>query len=258
MNDFIVEKHCKKPVLKNPYLIEGLPGIGNVARIAVDFLIDKTKAKKYLTLYSKSFPNSIFINDDSTLELPSVEFYYAKSKGKDFIFVIGDFQPVNEKDSYNLAEEILRLSNSLGIKQIITLGGIGLPDEPDKPKVHATVTNKKYFKQLKTAGALLDGNKKVKIVIGIAGLLLGLGKIKGFDGFALLGETFAHPMHIGVKTSKEILNVLIKYLNLNVSLHDLSKEIKQDIKELKDEMNLMNQALKKDQKTQENVGGYIG
>ena len=32
--------------IKNPILIAGLPGIGNVGKIAVDFLIEEMKAKK--------------------------------------------------------------------------------------------------------------------------------------------------------------------------------------------------------------------
>ena len=36
----------KKPKLNNPILIEGLPGIGNVGKLAVEHLIEMTKAKK--------------------------------------------------------------------------------------------------------------------------------------------------------------------------------------------------------------------
>ena len=35
----------KIPKLDNPVFIEGLPGIGNVGKVAVDFLIDEIKAK---------------------------------------------------------------------------------------------------------------------------------------------------------------------------------------------------------------------
>ena len=34
------------PKLNNPLFIEGLPGIGNVGKIAVDFLVEELKAKK--------------------------------------------------------------------------------------------------------------------------------------------------------------------------------------------------------------------
>ena len=37
-----------KVKIKDPVLIEGLPGMGNVGKIAVDFLIDVLNAKKLL------------------------------------------------------------------------------------------------------------------------------------------------------------------------------------------------------------------
>ena len=37
----------KKPRLKDPIFIEGLPGIGNVGKLAVEHLIEITKAIKF-------------------------------------------------------------------------------------------------------------------------------------------------------------------------------------------------------------------
>jgi len=36
------------PKLKDPILIEGLPGIGNVGKVAVDFMIDELGAVKII------------------------------------------------------------------------------------------------------------------------------------------------------------------------------------------------------------------
>ena len=64
MIKFVVKEHMKKvPKMKNPVLIEGLPGIGNVGKIAIDFLIDELKPNLVYTLYSYSFPHSVYIND---------------------------------------------------------------------------------------------------------------------------------------------------------------------------------------------------
>ena len=70
----------KKPKLKNPILIEGLPGIGNVGKLAVEHLIDSTKSIKFAELYSKDFPPQVFINTDGTIELVKNEFYYWNAK----------------------------------------------------------------------------------------------------------------------------------------------------------------------------------
>ena len=43
-----IVQFAKTPKLYKPIFIEGLPGIGNVGKVAVDFLIDEFKAKNYM------------------------------------------------------------------------------------------------------------------------------------------------------------------------------------------------------------------
>ena len=58
--DYVTIRYIdKKPKLKNPILIEGLPGIGNVGKLAVEHLIDKTNAVKFAEIYSKDFPPQV-------------------------------------------------------------------------------------------------------------------------------------------------------------------------------------------------------
>ena len=45
MSTWRIDSIGKKPKLNNPIFVEGLPGIGNVGKVAVDFLIDELKAK---------------------------------------------------------------------------------------------------------------------------------------------------------------------------------------------------------------------
>ena len=53
MNVVTVKYVDKKPMLDNPILIEGLPGIGNVGKLAVEHLIETTNAKKFAERYEK-------------------------------------------------------------------------------------------------------------------------------------------------------------------------------------------------------------
>jgi uncharacterized protein (TIGR00162 family) len=220
--ELIIKKE-KVPSLKGAVLVEGLPGIGNVARIATDFLIEKLNAKRFMTIYSYSFPNSVFINQDSTVELPKIELYY--SKKPKIVILIGDAQPVDEQDSYVLAEKIVDIVKKLGIKEIITLGGIGLPHEPQKPKVFGATNNKKIIGKFKKHGVIFDGATTVGIIIGATGLLLGMAKLKKMNAVALLAQTFGNPAYFGFRASKSILEVLMKYFGIKYSLKDIEKEI---------------------------------
>jgi len=58
-----ITKEGKEPNLNNPLFIEGLPGIGNVGKIAVDFLVEEFKAKKLYSFFSNKFPHSVFVNE---------------------------------------------------------------------------------------------------------------------------------------------------------------------------------------------------
>lgn len=55
----------KVPKLSNVILIEGLPGIGNVGKIAIDFIVNELKAKSFADISSYDMPNSVFVNEKS-------------------------------------------------------------------------------------------------------------------------------------------------------------------------------------------------
>lgn len=238
-------KHCRTPRMKSAVLIEGLPGIGNVARICADYLIDKLKARKIFSLYSTTLPNYIFIDEDNFAEMPCIEFYHAFRGDKDLVFVVGDVQPMDDSKSHELAAEILGVCEKLGVKTIITLGGIGLKKEAAKIKVHAAVTDESFIKDLKKCGAVFEGNRTVSVIVGAAGILLGWGQVDGLKGFSLLAETQLNPGHVGIRPARQVLKVLLKYLDVKVSLAGLDKEIKEFEKFSKGKMRALKRTLPK-------------
>jgi len=129
----------KKPELKDGVLIEGLPGIGNVGKVAVDFIGEEVNAIPLYDIFSYTFPHSVFVNEKNLVELPRVQMSYSKN----FVFLTGDVQPIDEVSSYEFTEAILNVCEDLGITSIITLGGIGLQAIPKKPKVYITGNSKK-------------------------------------------------------------------------------------------------------------------
>jgi len=218
----------KKPNLKNSVLIVGLPGIGNVGKVSVDFIIDELKAKKIYELFSYSFPHSVFVNEDNLVELPSIEIFHKKMKDKDLLFLAGDVQPIDEVSCYEFCEKVLDMFDELGGKEIITLGGIGLQEVPKKPKVYCTGNTKNIIKTY-TKGTIANNKLHgvVGPIIGVSGLLLGLSTKKKIEAVTLLAETFGHPMYLGIKGARELLKILNKKLDLGINLKDMDKEIKE-------------------------------
>ena len=226
MSAWKIVKTGKIPKLNKPILIEGLPGIGNVGKVAADFLIEETGARKILELSSYSMPHSVFVNEDNLIELPTISVYYKKAK-RDILFVAGDAQPIDEISTYDFSETVLNMLKSFNGREVVTLGGIGLPAIPKKPKVYCTGTSKKLVNNY-VAGTTVDPKLYgvVGPIIGVSGLLLGLAKRKNMDGVSLLAETYGHPMYLGIRAAREIVKILNQKFDFGINIKELDNEIK--------------------------------
>ena len=229
MSTWKIDQIGKKPKLNSPILIEGLPGIGNVGKVAIDFLIDELKAVKLYEITSYTFPHSVFVNEDNLVELPMIEIFYKKYNGRrqDLILLSGDVQPIDEVSSYEFSDKVLDMVEEFKGKEVITLGGIGLAEIPKKPKVYCTGNNKKIVQKYKNGMVNDQLYGVVGPIVGVSGLLIGLAKRRKIDAISFLSETYGHPMYLGIKGSMEILKVLDKKLKLNLSMERLNKEIKE-------------------------------
>lgn len=218
----------KMPKLRKPILIEGLPGIGNVGKVAVDFMIDELKAKKIYDVFSYTFPHSVFVNEENLVSLPQISLYYKQFKGRrnDILLLAGDIQPIDEVASYEFTEKILDIFEEFNGKEIITLGGIGLSNVPKKPKIYCTGNSKEIIKKYKNGTKI---NTKlygvVGPIIGVSGILLGMAEKRNIKAVSFLAETFGHPLYLGINGAKEIVKVLDKKLWLKMDIKKLEKEI---------------------------------
>ena len=228
-------KQISKPDLKRPVFIEGLPGIGNVGKIAADFIVDNLKAKKFLEIHSTTFPHSVFVNEKNLIDMPRIEMYYKKGK-QDFIFLVGDVQPLNEEACYEFCNLILELFQKYHGKEIITLGGIGMSRVPKNPSVYCTANNQNIIKKYKTKALNSEIFGVVGPIIGVTGLLVGLSGKKNISAITLLAQTLGHPNYFGIKGAREILKILDAKLNLKLDLNRLDKEINNIEREMKEKL----------------------
>jgi proteasome assembly chaperone (PAC2) family protein len=63
-------------------------------------------------------------------------------------------------------------------------------------------------------------------IMGISGLLLGIAKKRGVKAYCLLSETLGHPIYVGLKGSKAIIQILSGQYGFNINFSKLDKEIK--------------------------------
>lgn len=257
-------KQLSNPKIKNPILIEGLPGMGNVGKIAVDFMIDNLNAKKLFEISSYNFPHCVFVNEQNLIELPTIDVYYKNIKNKTLLLLSGDIQPLNEQACYEFCHGVLDTFEKKNVKEIITLGGIALPRIPISPKIYCTGNSKDIINKYKSPKINPNIHGVVGPIIGVSGLLAGLAGKRKIPAISLLAETFGHPNYLGMRGAREIIKVLNKKFNLKLNLEELNNEIN----EIEDGLKLRNQfkktfskpGLKKQLTKTENIAhsNYIG
>jgi uncharacterized protein (TIGR00162 family) len=192
-----------EPQLEKRIFVEGLPGFGNVGKIAAQLLIEFTRAKVFAELYSPSFPDYVIVNDDGTCRPPRYEFYAASTEKNHFIILTGDSQPSLEDllAHYDLCDEILDFAEKYGCKFIVTMGGV--PTQQSGGEVYVAATSEKLALENVDKGALIYGKGRI---MGATGLLLGLAKKRGWEGVCLLGATS------GIRADRESALSVFKFL----------------------------------------------
>jgi uncharacterized protein (TIGR00162 family) len=220
-----VIKVIEKPKLSNALLIEGLPGVGNIGRVAVGYLVEELGAKKFAELYSEWFFPFVMLHENYKVHLLKNEFYYCKAKKKgqrDLVFLVGDCQSLTPQGHYLVAEKILDFAESVGVTDIMTIGGLATGEvaEETKKGVIGAVTDKGY-------GIDFNAGEKVGYIVGAAGLLLGLWKERDKDGICLLGQTTGFPIVTDPKAAEQVLDIVTRMLKLDIDMTKLEKKVKE-------------------------------
>ena len=213
--------------LKDAILLEGLPGVGNVGKLAAMHLIEELKAKKCMEIYSSHFPPQVLIDEDGIVNLVNNELYYYNGKGKerDLLFLVGEYQGMDSSGQYDLCQKLIEMVKEMGVTTIYTLGGYGLGKLVPDPRVLGAATSNDIVKLFKKADVeFIDGEPGAGIV-GASGLLLGLGKLQGIHGGCLMGETSGYM--VDPKSASVVLKSLQKLLGVSIDLSELEERAKQ-------------------------------
>lgn len=210
-------REISNPALENPVFVQGLPGFGNVGRIAAQFFIKQCGAKPFAELYSPTFPDYVAVSSKGICHLPRYEFYYATVDKTNFVIMTGETQPSFDDvlAHYEVCGEIVNYIQKLGCHFIVTIGGVPLTEE--KAQVYVAATSPKLATEFMEKGAVIYSRGKI---VGGTGLTLALAREQGLEGVCLLGAI------TGFKSDRSAGLLAFKFL-----MKALGKEIKEGLPE---------------------------
>ena len=218
------------PKLKDPVFIEGLPGVGNVGRIAAGYLSEQLKAEEFAELFSPHFLPFVLLHQNSSVHVLKNEFFFWKAKKKDqrdLIILIGDSQSIDPQGHYEIVETVLDFLEKMNVKEIITIAGLNVGKLDREPKLIGAVSDPELIKKYKNYGIDFDAGSKVGTIVGASGLFLGLGKYRGMKGLCLLGETSGFPIIPDPKSAEVVLRALSKILNVKIDMDKIEDKVKE-------------------------------
>ncbi|MDF2954730.1 PAC2 family protein [Candidatus Alkanophaga liquidiphilum] len=251
MEETVIKYRTKKPRLKNPIFIEGLSGVGDVGRLAAEYLIRKLHGKKLADVYSQFFAMPPLLipgvkYEQGVAELLKDELFYDEKSN--LIILTGYYQGYRPENYYKYADTLLDLCAEFSVSRIFTLGGYTTGRYLKNPGVYVIATSDELVEEMRRYGLKVGSSGNV---FGITGVLLGLGKERGFEVICLLGET--HGAYPDPKGAKVVLEKLVEIIGIELDL----KEIKAESDKLDEEFErYMAERLKTERKKEE--FSYIG
>ncbi len=240
MENVIIET-IETPTLTEPTLIEGLPGIGDVGKIAGSYLIEQLKAKKIVSIYSRFLPPQVLVTETGLVRPMQNELYHIRTEsGRDVIILSGDYQGLTSEGQYDLSWEILKLAKSMNVGMIFTLGGYGVRKILDEPRVLGAATSTELIEMMKEFGVHFETGHPSSGIVGASGLLLGLSGLFDMKGVCLMGET--HGFFPDPLSAKMVLKVLASFFELELDFGPLDESspnldmLRKRLKEIENDM----------------------
>jgi hypothetical protein len=233
MDEFDIEVHAD-PELDAPVLIEGLPGVGHVGKLAVEHLLDEFESELVRRLYSEHFPPQVTVEDGRT-KLACVEFYAVDVDGRDVLVLSGDHQAGDGVGHYRLTDRVLDVAEEFGVERAFALGGVPTGELIEEYAVLGAATTDGLVEELEGCGVEFREDEPAGGIVGVSGLLLGLGERRELPVGCLMGETSGYL--VDPRSARAVLEVLQELLGFDVdyaTLEERAEEMEEVVKKIQE------------------------
>jgi uncharacterized protein (TIGR00162 family) len=233
MDDFEID-WVAEPDLDEPVLVEGLPGVGHVGKLAAEHLGEELDSELVCRVYSTHFPPQVTV-DDGVSSLAAAEFYAIRTDSDDLLVLTGDHQAQDPVGHYGLADTFLDVAEDAGASRIFALGGVPTGELIEEYDVIGAVTEETAVEGLADAGVEFRDDEPAGGIVGISGLLLGLGERRDVPAACLMGETSGYL--VDPKSAQALLEVLEDLLGIAVdygSLEERAEEMEEVVRKIQE------------------------
>jgi len=233
MDEFEIEA-VAEPALTDPVLVEGLPGVGHVGKLAAEHLVEERDGDLVRRVYSTHLPPQVSVEDGLT-QLACAEIHAVETDGQDLLVLTGDHQAQDTVGHYGLADTFLDIADDLGAERVFALGGVPTGELIEEYDVVGATTSEAQRDELEDAGVEFRGDEPAGGIVGVSGLLLGLGERRDVPAACLMGETSGYL--VDPKSAQAVLEVLQDVLGFEVdfsSLEERAEEMEEVVRKIQE------------------------
>jgi len=234
MDEFETEE-LADPDLTDPVLIEGLPGVGHVGKLAAEHLLEELDGEPVRKVYSQHFPPQVSIEDGQS-ELASATFHAVHTEqGQDLLVLTGNHQAQDNRGHYKLTDRFLDVAEEFGVERVFALGGVPTGELIEEYDVLGAATTEAFVDDLEDIGVEFREDEPAGGIVGVSGLLLGLGERRDFEAACLMGETSGYL--VDPKSAQAVLTVLEDLVGFEVdfgSLEERADEMEEVVRKIQE------------------------
>ncbi|MFX0085691.1 MAG: proteasome assembly chaperone family protein [Candidatus Hodarchaeota archaeon] len=243
----ISEVNIKGPAV----VIQGLPGMGLIGKIAANYLIKTFEGKEIARLYSSFFPPVVQIDNETGMgKLARMEIYAITKTSPNLLILTGDAQP-HDIGIIQVLNEVLDFITENKADTLICLGGLRVHE--DGPEIAGFGYDKQTINWLEENKiALLKGGE----VTGAVGVLSALAAERNMKSFGLLGKlTLAGTDPLA---SKALLIKIAEIYKLDINMEKLEQTIEEALEKNERITSLAREVLEQgEEETGQGPGYYI-
>ncbi|MFQ5711599.1 MAG: PAC2 family protein [Candidatus Geothermarchaeales archaeon] len=212
----------KKPRLRDPTMITGLPGMGLVAKQVVDYFVRGVKAEligKIISPYLLPAVAPFNKGQIRDIEEGVYKFHSWKGRENDLLFFTGDYQPNSPENQHKLADRVIEVAENFGVRRLFTGAATPVGRYVEEPKVYGVAGNRQSIRMLREKGVTIMGDGAIS---GFNGIVLSYAKRRGMEAVCLLGETYLIES-IDVKAALVIIKKLAEILDVEIDVAEIER-----------------------------------